>query len=232
MLNKEKTGIVLLISIFFMVSLFVGNSFQKTFGQSSTLDTIKQQENERFLDLGKEGYIKECQRAGIFDKSSCEEMGDIMENMSKSFQQNQTSNNTELQGTKSFVDNEKGISFEYPGDWHESYGTVTKGTREFRSITYDDPKFSLLSTSALGDIWYDIFSEKKDVKIVDKPSRILIGGEPAVAFTFTQNENEIMVAFIMHNNVPYDFEYQTLKKNYDQDVSTALDFFGSIRFLK
>ena len=60
MLNKEKTGIVLLISIFFMVSLFVGNSFRMTFGQSSAVDTIKQKENEKFLELGKEGYMKNC----------------------------------------------------------------------------------------------------------------------------------------------------------------------------
>ena len=89
-----------------------------------------------------------------------------------------------------------------------------KGQGNSSSTTYDDPKFSLLDTSHLGDIWYDIYAEDKDVKVVDKPSRILIGGEPAVTFTMVQGDYEKMVAFIMHNNIPYHFEYQTQKKNY------------------
>ena len=221
-----------------MVSLLGANSFQNFSGgstvyqnSSTVVETAKQQENQRFLDLGKEGYIKECM--GIFNnKQLCEEFGDAAEIQAKSFQQNQTSNNTELQGPKSFVDNERGFSFKYPGDWQESGPSVQKGTREFIVRTYDDPKFSLLDTSHLGDIFYDTFAEDKNVKIVEKPSRLLIGGEPAVAFTYTENGYEKMVAFIMHNNAPYHFEYKTLKENYDKDYRTALDFFGSIRFLK
>ena len=40
-----------------------------------------------------------------------------------------------------------------------------------------------------------------------------------------------MAAALMHNSVGYVFKYETLKKNFDKDTNTALDFFGSIRFL-
>ena len=56
-MDREKTGIVFLFSIFFMMSLLIGSSFQNTFGQSSTLtlDTFDQEQIEKFRDLWRKG---------------------------------------------------------------------------------------------------------------------------------------------------------------------------------
>ena len=238
MLNKEKTGIVLLISIFFMVSLFLGNSFQKTFSQSSTSGT-NSQEFEKFKELGKEGYIKECQGTGgigeALGDSICKAFADVFEKEeANSVQQNQTSNNTELQGPKSFVDNEYGISFVYPGDWYQNTHSVAKGTREFSSDIYEAPKFSkflLLGTPGFGKMWFDVLKDEPNVKVIDEPGSIFIGGEPAVSFSYSEGQKATMVAALLHNNIGYVFQYKTQKENFDKDMNIALDLFGSIKFL-
>ena len=162
----------------------------------------------------------------------CEAVVKGVESDAKLFQQNQTSNNTNMQATKLlYVDNKTGYSLEYPSDWHQIGSDILTGTREFSSDIYDDPKFSLADTPVFADAMIDIYLDEHNAKIIEKPSKIIIGGEPAVLFSYSQDEKATMAAALMHNSVGYVFKYETLKKNFDKDTNTALDFFGSIRFL-
>ena len=138
---------------------------------------------------GEKGYVKDCLTLG-FGKSACENIANTVKSQAESYQQNQTSNNTELQGTKSFVDNEAGFSLEYPADWHQMGSSIVKGSREFSPLIISDPKFSLLDTSNFGDIYFDSRTDEKNVKVIDKPGRILIGGEPAVSFSYSEGEKQ------------------------------------------
>ncbi len=70
-----------------MMSLLIGNSFQKTFGQSSTLDTFDQEQIEKFRDLGEKGYIENCLELG-FGKSACEKIANTVKSQAESYQQN------------------------------------------------------------------------------------------------------------------------------------------------
>ena len=213
-----------------MMSLLMGISFQKAAEGSTDVDMIKQQQIEKFLDLGEKGYMKDCLEWGS-DKSFCEELTNIVKNDTKSFQQNQTSNTTNVQATKSYVDDENGFSLDYPSDWHQLGSSIFKGTREFSLLKLSDPKFLLFGTLEFGRTWFEIREVESHVKVIDKPRNILIGGEPAVLFSYSKDEKATMVAALMHNNTGYVFEYKTQKENLDKDIITALDIFGSIRFL-
>ena len=98
-------------------------------------------------------------------------------------------------------------------------------------IYYDDHKFSLADTPVFADAMIDIYLDEHNATIIEKPSKIIIGGEPAVLFSYSQDEKATMAAALVHNSVGYVFKYETLKKNFDKDMNTALDLFGSIRFL-
>lgn len=212
----------------------MGISFHS--GETSIAKTMKQIEVEKFLELGKKGYTENClntEYRGILDANTvCEAVVKGVESDAKLFQQNQTSNNTNMQATKLlYVDNKTGYSLEYPSDWHQIGSDILKGTREFSSDIYNDPKFSLANTPVFADAMIDIYLDEHNATIIEKPSKIIIGGEPAVLFSYSQDEKATMAAVLVHNTVGYVFKYETLKKNFDKDMNTALDLFGSIRFL-
>ena len=231
---KGKAAIVILFSMFFIVSLFVGNSFQKGFGQltfdetKKEFDEINQQQIEKFLELGREGYIKDCQK--LLPEEICEIDADRRENESKSFQQNQASNASDTD-THFYIDSKNQFRLDYPADWHQKGSSVVKGTREFSPLIISDPKFSLLDTSNFGDILFDSRTDEKNVKVIDKPGSILIGGEPAISFSYTEDEKTIIVAGLIHKGAAYVFRFETLKENFEKDMNTAMDLFGSIKFL-
>ena len=217
------------------MSLFMWTSFHKT-SEASIAKTMKQIEVEKFLELGKKGYMENClntEYGGILDANTvCEAVVKGVESDAKSFKQNQTSNNTNMQATKLlYVDNKTGYSLKYPSDWHQIGSDILKGTREFSSDIYDDPKFSLADTPVFADAMIDIYLDEHNAKIIEKPSKIIIGGEPAVLFSYSQDEKATMAAALMHNSVGYVFKYETLKKNFDKDTNTALDFFGSTLYI-
>ena len=210
-------------------------SFHKT-SEASIAKTMKLIEVEKFLELGKKGYMENClntEYRGILDANTvCEAVVEGVESDAKLFQQNQTSNNTNMQATKLlYVDNKTGYSLKYPSDWHQIGSDILKGTREFSSDIYDDPKFSLAGTPVFADAMIDVYLDEHNATTIEKPSKIIIGGEPAVLFSYSQDEKVTMAVALMHNSIGYVLRYETLKKNFDKDTNIALDFFGSIRFL-
>jgi len=58
----------------------------------------------------------------------------------------------------------------------------------------------------------------------------MIGGEPALSFSYSLLDKEYMVVALMHKSVPIVFEYGTLKENFDKDLDTMLHFIGTLRF--
>jgi hypothetical protein len=222
---------------------------QPTFGQLEELTKERdQQDKEKFLELGEEKFRKDCYKNLNLDKVA----EDILEYMPKDFskdvcekkiskiknetatatlQPNQTLDSTTGEATyTTHNDYSNGFTVEYPSDWHVSSDgkKIFKGTREFAVSSFDDPKYSVMDTNSFGSIWFDIKKDEEGVKITDNLGQLTIGDEPAISFSYSQLENEFMVVALMHNSVPYVFEYGTLKENFDKDFDTMMHFFGTL----
>jgi hypothetical protein len=221
---------------------------QQIFGQLDQFTNELNQENkEKFLELGEEEYRKDCMNGGsnplvkdmiesedvIRDawKAHCESDISNFKNETATLQ-NQTLDSVTGEPTyTTHNDYSNGFIVEYPTDWHVSGDgkKIFKGTREFTISTYDDPKYSVMDTDSFGSIWLDIKKDEQGVKITDNLGQLMIGNEPAISFSYSQLGREFMVVALMHNNVPYVFEYRTLKENFDKDFDTMMHFFGTIR---
>jgi hypothetical protein len=243
---KQNFCIFLIVSF---ASLMTGNLIsQATFGQLDELTKERdQQDKEKFLELGEEKFRKDCYKnlnsdnkitedilgymPKNFAKEACESKISKIKNETAPLQQNQTSDS--VTGETAYTthnDYSRGFTVEYPTDWHISGDKIFKGTREFTTSTYDDPKYSVLDTDSFGSIMFDIFKEKDGVKITGDVGQFMIGNEPALTFTYSELDKEHRVVALMHNNVGYVFDYGTLKENFDKDFDTMMHFIGTIRF--
>jgi hypothetical protein len=106
---------------------------------------------------------------------------------------------------------------------------LSSGTREFTVSTYDDPRYSVLDTNSFGNIIFDVWKDKDGAKITDNLGQLNIGDEPASSFSYSQLGKEHMVVALIHNNVGYVFEYDTLKENFEKDFDTMMHFIGTLR---
>ncbi len=120
----------------------------------SDLDTFKQQNIEKYQELGEKGFIKDC-TSGIMDmpRSICQKIADSVRDQMISQQENQTSNftSTSLNPETHFAFI-KGLSINYPSDWHVLDNGIVKGTREFSIQIFNDSKYSILDTPNFADI--------------------------------------------------------------------------------
>jgi len=232
---KTNFCVFLLVSF---TSLITGNLiFQPTFAQSEFSKDFDQQNKEKFLELGEEGFRKDCYKnSADFPKSVlddvCEFMIDKMKNETGTLQQNQTLES--VTGSTTYTthnDYSNGLTVQYPTDWHVSYdgGKIFKGTREFKITAHDNPKVSVLDTNSFGDIIFEVQRDNDGIKITDKLGRLNIDGEPALSFSYSEGDKEYRDVVLMHNNIGYVFEYGTLKENFDKDFDTMMHFFGTLR---
>jgi len=226
-------------------------NFPTKFGQSDITNKIAedkyQQDKEKFLELGEKKFRKDCyMNLNQGDKTAedllgympkdlvkelCEGTIDRIKNETGTLQQNQTLDS--VTGETAYTthnDNSRGFTVEYPSDWHISGDKIFKGTREFTTSKYDDPKYSVLDTNSFGSIVFDNKKEEDGVKITGNLGQLMIGNEPALSFSYSELDKENMVVALMHNNVAYVFDYGTLKKNFDKDLDTMLHFIGTLRF--
>jgi hypothetical protein len=141
---------------------------------------------------------------------------------------------------KTFTNAKFGISMKYPSDWtfvpeEEDlvlFGDIVKGTREFTVQLDNDSRLSLLDTDDFAKIILEVYQEDNDVKVTNNFGEINIDGEPAKTFSYSENDKEIMVAALMHENIPFLFKYETLEENFEKDTDTMMHFFSSVRFLE
>jgi hypothetical protein len=222
---------------------------QPTFGQSDK----DLQDKEKFLELGEEKFREDCYKnlnsdnklveefmkeltkdlPKDFAKDACETKISKIKNETATLDQNQNRILDTVTGETSYtthIDNSNGFTVEYPTDWHVSGDKIFKGTREFTWEKHDDPTYSILDTNSFGSIWFDIKKDEDGVKITDNFGQLMMGAEPALSFSYSLLDKEYMVVALMHNNVPYVFEYGTLKENFDKDFDTMMHFIGTIRF--
>jgi len=246
---KANFWVFLIISF---ASLVTGNFISHaTFAQSDALTefqkNIDQQNKEKFLELGEEKFRKDCYKnlniGGEFAndfmkglpkdvaKTLCEDRISKIKNETASLDQNQTSASVTGQTAYTTHNDElRGFTVEYPSDWHVSGDKIFKGTREFTTSTYDDPKYSVMDTESFADIMFDIFKEKEGAKITGNLGRLMIGDEPALSFSYSDGDREYRDVVLMHNNIGYVFEYGTLKENFHNDFNTMMHLIGSLRF--
>jgi len=241
-------------------SLMTGSLIsQASFGQSGIVNEhikeLNQQDKEKFLELGEKKFRKDCYKNLNQDgktaedllgympkdlvKELCEGKISKIKNETATLDQNQTSDSDQNQTLDSLTgettytthnDYSRGFSVQYPTDWHVSGDKIFKGTREFTTSKYGDPKYSVLDTNSFGSIMFDIFKEKDGAKITDDLGQFMIGNEPALTFTYSELDKEHRVVALMHNNVGYVFDYGTLKENFDKDFDTMMHFIGTLRF--
>ena len=57
-----------------------------------------------------------------------------------------------------------------------------------------------------------------------------IDDEPALSFSYSYGDREVMATALIHNNVGYLFKYETLKENFDSDIDLMTRYLGTIRF--
>jgi len=63
-------------------------------------------------------------------------------------------------------------------------------------------------------------------------SNLNIGDEPALSFSYSQDNKETMVTALIHNNVGYIFKYTTMKENFDGDTDDMAKFLAAVKFLR
>jgi hypothetical protein len=244
---KTNFCVFLLVSF---VSLMTGNLIsQPTFGQVEEFTKeLHQQDKEKFLELGEEKFREDCYKnlnmdnkitedimgymPKDFAKDACESKISKIKNETATLQQNQTLDSVTGETTYTTHKHANGFTVDYPTDWHPSSDgdKIFRGTREFKMSIYDDPKYSVLDTNSFGSIIFDIHKDDDGVKITDNLGQLNIGDEPALAFSYSQLGKEFMVVALIHNNVGYEFEYGTLKQNFDKDFDIMMHFFGTLRF--
>jgi hypothetical protein len=241
-------GLIVLVA-----SLMTGNLiYQPTFGQSDITNEIAedkyQQDKEKFLELGEEKFREDCYKNLNQDnkiaedileymdedlaKELCEDTIDRIKNETGTLQQNQTLDSVTGETTYTTHDDySNGFTVEYPTDWQVSYDgdKIFKGTREFATSIYDDPKYSVLDTNTFGSIIFDNKKDEDGIKITDDLGQLMIGNEPALSFSYSELDKEHMVVALMHNNVGYVFDYGTLNENFDKDFDTMMHFIGTLR---
>ena len=74
--------------------------------------------------------------------------------------------------------------------------------------------------------------KENGAKVTDDLGQINIGDEPAYYFSYTEDNKQIGVAALLHNNVGYEFEYETLKENFDADSDIMYHLLGSVKFFE
>lgn len=231
--NRGNLSLVVFLAL---LSFGFGHTInsQLTFGQSEPPKFIQEQTQrniEKYLELGEEGFKKDCIDGGV-PESLCESLTDIAKEDVEALQQNQSSTIDSQDNTyETYINNIRGYSVEYPSDWQELSGEIVKGTREFSLQLYNNSLFSLLDSDDFADITYEGYQENKDVEVEDELGEINIDGESAYTFSFTENNKKSMLVVLMHENVGYLFKYETLKENFEKDSDIMWRFFSSVRFL-
>lgn len=227
--------IIVCVSLLYYFNVVNGQFYPEEENESkSTLDDqYAQQRIETYLELGEEGFTKHyCTKYDV-PESICDDVVNFTKSQIEELEKNQSSTSAmEPISYETHNDYEYGYSVEYPSDWHVGgYDhKIFKGTREFTIWVIDNPKFALLDTNNFGQITYEVDKERDGVKITDTPGRVNIDGEPALTYSYTEDDNEIMTMALMHNSVAYTFKYETLKENFEKDSDTMLHFFASIKF--
>lgn len=227
-----------ILSSILTVSIILGASFE-----NPVWGLVPQRDIEEFLDLGEKGYYKHClNKLSLLEdledlaKKVCKKNLEELTSTNASLQQNSMSNSTGDTTTYlTYPDYANGYGVEYPSDWHVSeflgLHSIYKGTREFSIDIFDEPTYALINTEAFGDTYFDSYGEMDGVTITDSLARIQIGDEPALTFSYSKDDDEVMTAVLIHNNVGYAFKYTTLKQNFDGDYDTMTRFLASVKFL-
>ena len=229
-------------------------SSQETWNSSAPpLNAMEQRQFEKFLEMGEEAYKKECYKSlgignefaeDILDYMPDDLSKDVCDARIKEFKNLTTTGTGESGANQSstlgqvtyetYSDNTDGFSLEYPSDWHVRDGdkglNVYKGTRGFSVSVYDDPQISLIDTYDFGRLQFKVYDEDNKYKITDELAELNIDDKPALSFSYSVGGREIMATALIHNNVGYLFEYETLKENFDSDIDMMTRFLGTIRF--